>query len=420
MTKDLNKDVVTMSWNSLNLPDTIQLKGGHMESFIYDATGQKEQVTRVTVTTSNVTIPIGRTLNNAGISVTKTSAIKRYASNVVYSDNRISEILLPDGILKRTNAITSNPPVFSYNYYIKDHLGNVRTVIDGSGVIKQVNNYYPFGMEYGESAENQTMMTYQDYQYGGKEFDRKFEINLYDFHARPYDATRAQWTSPDPLAEKYYSISPYAYCANNPLKFVDPDGKEIIILSEIIDGRKKLSIDVSGKVKNSTSTDYSHEQLQEYANRLMSSISEKYSGSGENIDYSCNVNLTVASSDNPVTSSDHVFNIVEQGSVQGYEGNLNAAGSTRIGSMTVDLSQNIVDVFPAQYGEYSGTGKSLAGNATLERTGSHEFGHTAGLKHSTDSNNLMKQTRDPNAGMKITEDQILKIVNDYNNDKLNK
>jgi hypothetical protein len=40
MIKDLNKDVVTMSWNSLNLPDTIQLKGGHMESFIYDATGQ--------------------------------------------------------------------------------------------------------------------------------------------------------------------------------------------------------------------------------------------------------------------------------------------------------------------------------------------------------------------------------------------
>ena len=110
---------------------------------------------------------------------------------------------------------------------------------------------YIIGMEYGESAENQTMMTYQDYQYGGKEFDRKFEINLYDFHARPYDATRAQWTSPDPLAEKYYSISPYAYCANNPLKFIDPDGRESLIFfnanketdKTLISGAKKFKDD---------------------------------------------------------------------------------------------------------------------------------------------------------------------------------
>jgi hypothetical protein len=86
MTKDLNKDVVTMSWNSLNLPDTIQLKGGHMESFIYDATGQKEQVTRVTVTTSNVTIPIGRTLNNDGISITQSSAIKQMSKITTLSE----------------------------------------------------------------------------------------------------------------------------------------------------------------------------------------------------------------------------------------------------------------------------------------------------------------------------------------------
>jgi RHS repeat-associated protein len=275
-------------------------------------------------------------------------------------------------------------------------------------------------MEYGESAGTQAELTYQDYLFGGKEFDREYEINAYDFKARFYDITDDRFWSMDPMAEKYYSISPYAYCANNPVKLIDPNGKEIIISSEIIDSRKKVFIDVTGKVTNSTSTNYTHDQMQKYAERLMSSISNSYSGSGENIDYRCSVNLTVANSDNPVTSSDHVFNIVEQGSVQGYERNLNAAGSTRIGSMKVDLSQSIVDVFPAPYGDYGGTGKSLDGNATLERTGSHEFGHTAGLKHSTDTNNLMKQTRDPNAGMKITEDQILKIVNDYNDNKLNK
>jgi RHS repeat-associated protein len=201
-----------------------------MEVLSYDAAGRKEGVTRVTVNTSGVTIPIGKTLENAGVgAVSKSYAYTKYASNVVYNNTHISEILLPGGMLKRTNALTTNPPVFSYYYYVNDHLGNVRTVIDGSGTIKQVNNYYPFGMEYGESSENQSMMTFQNYQFGGKEFDRKYELNLYDFGARFYDATRGQWTTPDPLTEKYYSISPYVYCANNPMKFVDPDGRAIWI-----------------------------------------------------------------------------------------------------------------------------------------------------------------------------------------------
>ena len=226
MIKDLNKEIVTMNYNSLNLPDTIQLEDGHMESYIYDASGNKEQITRATVTSSNVSIPVGKTLNNSAPAASRVYSYTKYASNLVYNDTHISDILLPNGIIKRTNSITTNPPVFTYYYYIKDNLGNIRAVIDGSGSLKQVNNYYPFGMEYGESGDNQTMMTFQDYQYSGKEFDRKFEINLYDFHARRFDATRGQWLSPDPMAEKYYSISPYVYCGNNPLMFVDPDGKD--------------------------------------------------------------------------------------------------------------------------------------------------------------------------------------------------
>jgi len=40
------------------------------------------------------------------------------------------------------------------------------------------------------------------------------------------DLAYARWPTPDPLAEKYYSHSPYAYCANNPIKFIDPDGRD--------------------------------------------------------------------------------------------------------------------------------------------------------------------------------------------------
>ncbi len=57
-------------------------------------------------------------------------------------------------------------------------------------------------------------------------------LNLYDYSARQYDATFGQFTSMDPLCEKYYHISPYTYCAGNPVKYVDPDGR--ILLKKVV------------------------------------------------------------------------------------------------------------------------------------------------------------------------------------------
>ena len=65
----------------------------------------------------------------------------------------------------------------------------------------------------------------QPYKFGGKELDRMYGYDLYDFGARSYDPAIARFTGVDPLAEKYYHLSPYAYCANNPANYVDPDGR---------------------------------------------------------------------------------------------------------------------------------------------------------------------------------------------------
>ncbi|SFC66765.1 RHS repeat-associated core domain-containing protein, partial [Flagellimonas taeanensis] len=65
----------------------------------------------------------------------------------------------------------------------------------------------------------------------GKEYEDGLNesIATYDFGARNYDPALGRWMNIDPLAEKYYSISPYTYVANNPLYFKDPDGERIWI-----------------------------------------------------------------------------------------------------------------------------------------------------------------------------------------------
>ena len=59
-----------------------------------------------------------------------------------------------------------------------------------------------------------------------KEFDGTLGLNTYDHGARHYDAAIGRFTTVDPLCEKYYNISPYAYCGNNPVNAIDPDGRD--------------------------------------------------------------------------------------------------------------------------------------------------------------------------------------------------
>jgi RHS repeat-associated protein len=66
----------------------------------------------------------------------------------------------------------------------------------------------------------------QDYKFTGKELDMMNGLNLYDFEARTYDPAVGRFLSVDPMAEKYYHISPYAYCSNNPVNRIDPNGMD--------------------------------------------------------------------------------------------------------------------------------------------------------------------------------------------------
>ena len=99
-------------------------------------------------------------------------------------------------------------------------------VISQSGTVEETNHYYPFGGVF--AATNNV----QPYKYNGKELDTKNGLNWYDYGARHYDAALGRWHAVDPMAEKYSQWSPYAYCLNNSISFVDVNGKEVVALDE--------------------------------------------------------------------------------------------------------------------------------------------------------------------------------------------
>lgn len=68
---------------------------------------------------------------------------------------------------------------------------------------------------------------WQPFRFGGKENLGSVGLNLLDFGARMFSPSAMRWTTMDPMAEKYYDISPYVYCAGNPVNYVDPDGEKI-------------------------------------------------------------------------------------------------------------------------------------------------------------------------------------------------
>ncbi|NDV97150.1 RHS repeat-associated core domain-containing protein [Dysgonomonas sp. 521] len=103
-----------------------------------------------------------------------------------------------------------------------DHLGNNRVVANASGTLVQKNHYYPFGSVFAST----TGAGKQPYKYNGKELDAMHGLNLYDYSARYMDSQIGRFTSVDPLAEKYPHISPYIYVENNPLRYIDPTGRE--------------------------------------------------------------------------------------------------------------------------------------------------------------------------------------------------
>ena len=153
-----------------------------------------------------------------------------YCGNIVYENDTLKRVLIDGGYITFAHTKGGSLSAPQYHFYVKDHLGNNRIVANGSGKIEETNNYYPYG---GLMADNTTVKSVQPYKYVGKEFDGMFGWNMLDHGARWYDAAIGRWWNMDSMAEKYCWISPYISCADNPLIYIDDNGKETKVGIEI-------------------------------------------------------------------------------------------------------------------------------------------------------------------------------------------
>ncbi|MBP5689828.1 MAG: RHS repeat-associated core domain-containing protein [Bacteroidales bacterium] len=113
--------------------------------------------------------------------------------------------------------------------YVSDHLGGTRAVVDlSSGSVVERSDYYPYGTRIGQCSSSDTaypQLTANRWRYSGKEEQASVSgLPFLDFGARQYDPALGSWLTQDPLAKDYPSLSPYAYCAGDPVNLVDPEG----------------------------------------------------------------------------------------------------------------------------------------------------------------------------------------------------
>ena len=195
----------TITYNYLNKPENISLTGGTI-TYTYAADGTKLQQIS----------PEG---------------IYDYVGGFFYINDVLQHFSHEEG------RVFNNAGEFRYEYNLTDHLGNVRvsfTDINEDGLIDtdptvgeilQEDHYYPFGLRLGGLST--TTGVPNRYRYNGKELHDELGLNWYDYGARMYDAAIGRWNGVDALAEEYAPASPYNYVLNNPLIFIDPDGRTI-------------------------------------------------------------------------------------------------------------------------------------------------------------------------------------------------
>ena len=186
------------TYNSLNLPEEVKSGTTVKARYVYSYDGVKVRVQDAGGTNGYDYL--------GSLTLVKTSG------------TQTPETGFGEGIIRGTQVM----------YFEKDHLGSIRAVLNSGGTVLERNDYYPFGMRHANASHPVTANN--RFKYNGKEDQTVGALGLLDYGARMYDAQIGRWLAVDPMAEKHYSESPYAYVHNSPMIHVDPDGKDGLIV----------------------------------------------------------------------------------------------------------------------------------------------------------------------------------------------
>ena len=230
MIYDQDRGIAAIRYNLLNLPDTIQFANGNQIVHRYDAAGNR-LATDYYTRKVNVAVPL-RKVSSVTDSIGNYYVTRdAFHNNIVYTANNtdaygIEFVHNPEGYIRYYG-----PEEHYHFYYIKDLLGNIRETYvhpeTGYKECIQRTQYYPSGLPWAEAM----VPAEQPWKYNSKEFVEIHGLDEYDSKARWYYPAICRTTTMDPLAEKYYATSPYAWCGNNPVRFVDPDGMDTLIFN---------------------------------------------------------------------------------------------------------------------------------------------------------------------------------------------
>ena len=193
-----------IEYNLINLPQSIAAADGKKTNYSYMSDGTKF-----------------RAVSETGVNFLYTGSLRW----------RIQDgTITPESFAVAGGRATFDGDGWQTHYYITDHLGSTRAVTNASGDVLATFDYTPYGELL---AASDSTSTGTDYLFTGKENQAKQGVGeLYDSQARFMD-TGGRFLSIDPLAEKYYHLSPYTYCAGDPVNLVDPEGRKIKITGKL-------------------------------------------------------------------------------------------------------------------------------------------------------------------------------------------
>ena len=345
-----------ISYNILNLPQTVTQSGTTKATYGWFADGSKYSV---------------QDASGNGYC---------YIGSLIYSSTAGTTVLESTDF--SGGRIVMNGSAQTIHYHHKDHLGSVRAITDGSGSTIEQNAYYPFG---GRHTFGQTyaQTTSNRYKFNGKEQQTIGNLDLLDYGARMYDAKTARWLAQDPLAEKYYPLSAYNYCVNNPLMFVDPDGANY---EKHIDDKNKTITIVANYYTNSGN------QAIIDGMEFWNNLSGKFTYTLNDDEYTILFDLKLV--DNKV--SKEKLKSLESKSKRGE--NINFITTTT--HLRANVSANTREYYMINYNP------TLIDNFSIP----HEIGHTLGMNDVL-TDGLMVSKRKDRSHNRVTHENITDMMN---------